>query len=150
MTEYCVVSKSGSSFTYRMPDNYGGLSACAICHCYGDVGEWQNGNNGAIFRQVYSATSTSTLECTTTYSTEVACKSGYYDPREPDFMVYECYECPWLEDKYHTMLHGWTEYANTNTDITDCYIRKEDTATGVWFEDDTGQYAITDDCYYSL
>lgn len=148
MTEYCVVSKSSSSFTYRMPDNYGGLSACSICGCYGDVGEWQNGNNGAIFRQVYSATATSTLVCDATYRTEVACKSGYYDPREPDFMVYVCSKCPTMTDMDDKILTGTSAYANTSP-ITDCYIPQEEfIASEAKFQDGTGIYTITDDCYY--
>ena len=149
LTEYCIVSKTNDTFTYRVPDGIN-TKACSLCWCYGYTDSWRSGTNGALVRTVYTAKDTSATQCDYSYEDEAACNSGYYGLHEPDFMVYACEECPWLEDKYGTMLHGWTEYANTNTDITDCYIRKEDTATGVWFEDDTGQYAITDDCYYSL
>ena len=148
LTEYCVVSKTGDSFKYRMPDNYGGLSACSICGCQGDVGSWQSGNNGAIFRRIYTATATSTLVCTASFRTEVACISGYYDPREPDFMVYVCSKCPSLTDIDGKTLDGTTPYANTSG-ITDCYIPKEDfIASEAKFQDATGIYTITDDCYY--
>ena len=151
LSEYCVFDKTSSSFSYRMPDNVaGGMDACSVCWCYGTDGAWQNGNNGAIFRQVSSVTSTSALVCKATYSTEVACKSGYYDPREPDFMLYVCSKCPTMTDMDGKTLDGTTPYANKSP-ITACYIPKEDfIASEAKFQDTTGIYTITDDCYYSL
>ena len=147
LTEYCVLSKSNTSFTYRMPTT-AGIPACNLCSCGSKTGTWVAGSNGALTKTTTKTESTSSTRCDWTTEIEAACNSGYYGLYEPDFMIYACEECPWLEDKYGTMIHGMTEYANTSPNITACYIPKEQVETGAWFEDASGDYVITDDCYY--
>lgn len=146
LTEYCVVKKTSSSFTYRMPIDAG--PACRLCSCSSYTEDWYDPGGGVLTRTVYTATNTSDTRCDFSERVEGACNSGYYGLEEPDFMAYECSRCPSLEDIDTKTLYGTTPYANTS-DITACYIPKEDfIASEAKFQDATGIYTITDDCYY--
>ena len=148
MTEYCVVSKTSSSFTYRMPFS-GGMTACGLCSCSSRTGSWGGGSGGVLTRDVYTATNTSDTRCDYSYEIEGACDSGYYGLSRQSMTSYTCKKCPSLEALDAKTLHGTSEYANQYTDITACYIPKEDfIASEAKFQDATGLYTITDDCYY--
>ena len=150
-TENCIIiDMDTDNFIVRRESGFNPIYPCSFCDCQsGRAGSWRTTTNGAMIQEIYKGIDTTSFKCDVVVDdVEVACQSGYYDPREPDFMIYECEECPWLEDKYGTMIHGMTEYANTSHNITACYIPKEQVETGAWFEDASGDYVITDDCYY--
>lgn len=148
MTEYCVVSKTSSSFTYRMPFS-GGMTACGLCSCSSRTGSWGGGSGGVLTRDVYTATNTSDTRCDYSYEIEGACDSGYYGLSRQSMTSYTCKKCPSLTALDDKTLDGTSEYANQYTDITACYIPQEDfIASEAKFQDGTGIYTITDDCYY--
>lgn len=149
LTEYCVVKKTSSSFTYRMPFS-AGINACNLCSCNSYTNDWGGGAGGVLTRDVYTATNTSNTRCDFSYEIEGACDSGYYGLSRQSMTSYTCQKCPSLVDIDTKTLDGTSEYANQYTDITACYIPKEDfIASEAKFQDATGIYTITDDCYYS-
>lgn len=151
-TEYCIVSQTSDTLTYRVPITNLGAAACQFCGCYDYTSDWtySNTSSGVLTRQSITMQNSSTYRCDYVFNkTEGACSSGYYGLSEPDFMIYECQECPWLYDDKGGMAHGLTEYANKDADITDCYIQESD-LRGMYFEDETGDYLLEGgDCYYS-
>lgn len=121
-------------------------TACVFCGCFGDKGEWESaGTYGKLKRPITTPYDQGELDCVYNTSYEYSCGDGFYKSGGNAENI-TCTECPYLCDKYDTCMPGLTSYANT-ADETECHVIQAQ-LDGMIFEDITGTYIITDDCYW--
>lgn len=153
-TTNCLVSKTTTSISIRI--GYpAGETACNFCGCRPITGNWEYVPNGTgiVQRPTINFINYDEYHCNignTTY--ENGCANGYYNLTYQGYGQYSCTACPeTLISTDGTIMFpstGSGDGAQYN-DITDCYIVAAQSA-GAKFQDNTGLYQITGDCYYSL
>jgi len=147
-TDNCIVSKNANGIVVRTKNATPYESACTFCGCViNSDNEWTYSENRIVKRPAPTFSNMGSTTCQFTEGYEYACADGSYYTGGTDSTI-QCAECPWLCDKTNDVcMPGNTTIGNRDP-ITACYLLKAQLEQ-LTLADNSGDYVITDTCYYT-